>query len=293
MNDRQISRLFWGARVLLIAVLLYVAIAAIWTPSKPAPGLKPRAVSGDERASDRTEPLPNARQNMDYSVLVDSNIFGATSPSDRSADSSMPSSANAMPSAEALGLRLVGVVAGGPTTSRAIIEDANTRIASPYKIGDTVASATIGAIESDRILLTHNGRTKVLFLHAARVPKGPAESVVSDAADVSTPPSLAAAKPPSPPSARLGYVEDLFRTATIEPYIKDGHVQGLRISGLEQGPLAAAVGLRNGDIVQTVNGQSLDSKQKAFQVLQKARTQPAISIQLLRNGKARDLSFDL
>jgi general secretion pathway protein C len=88
-------------------------------------------------------------------------------------------------------------------------------------------------------------------------------------------------------------VEDLFRSATIEPYVKNGRTEGLRITGLEQSPLAAIVGLRNGDIVQTVNGQTLDSKQKAFQVLKKARTQSTINMQLLRNGKTKDLSLDL
>jgi len=53
------------------------------------------------------------------------------------------------------------------------------------------------------------------------------------------------------------------------------------------------LGLQNGDIVQMVNGQSLTNKQKAFQVLQKARSQPRLQIQLLRDGKAKELSFDL
>ena len=293
MNDRQTSRLFWGAKVLLIAVLLYAAIAAIWTPSAPAPRLKPRAVSGDERPIGQIKALPQARQNTDYSVLVDSNIFGATSPSPRPESPSMRSNAESLRSAEALGLRLVGVVAGGPTTSRAIIEDTNTRITGPYKIGDVVASATVATIESDRVFLTHNGQTKVLHLHTAQTPRSPSQPIATGAAEGTPSPSLATVKPPAPPSGRLGYVEDLFRTATIEPYVKNGRTEGLKITGLDQSPLAALVGLRDGDIVQTVNGQDLDSKQKAFQILKKARTQSKIDIHVLRNGKAKNLSFDL
>ena len=67
----------------------------------------------------------------------------------------------------------------------------------------------------------------------------------------------------------------------------------MKITGLDQSPLAALVGLRDGDVVQTVNGQDLDSKQKAFQILKKARTQSKIDIHVLRNGKAKNLSFDL
>ena len=83
----------------------------------------------------------------------------------------------------------------------------------------------------------------------------------------------------------------LFRQAIVEPYVEKGQTEGLRISGLEKIPDAALLGLRNGDIVQSVNGQSLTSKQKAFQVLQKARTQSQVSLQLSREGKITELSL--
>jgi type II secretory pathway component PulC len=67
----------------------------------------------------------------------------------------------------------------------------------------------------------------------------------------------------------------------------------LRITGLDQIPLAEAFGLKNGDIVQAVNGQQLTSKQKAFQILQKAKTQSKVNIRILRDGKSKDLSFNL
>ena len=99
--------------------------------------------------------------------------------------------------------------------------------------------------------------------------------------------------PSSAPSARLGYVENLFRKATIKPHVKEGRTEGLEITGLEETPLTKLFGLRKGDIVQTVNGQDLTSKQKAFEVLKKARSQSKVDLQLLRDGKTKDLSFDL
>lgn len=295
MNDRQISRLFWGAKALLIAALLYVAIGAIWRPAESGGGLKPKAVSGDERTSSRSELPPAPQPITDYETIIASSLFGV--PDQGTVSQTVPpaSATGPLRSAEALGLRLVGVVAGGPTTSRAIIEDMATQATCPYKTGDIIAAATIQSIESDRVILIHNGQSKVLYLQAGRAAKsqgpfGP-NDVRESQADV--PRTIEAVQQPSPPSVRLGYVEDLFRKATIEPYIKDGRTEGLKISGLEQSPLAAIVGLRNGDIVQAVNGQSLDSKQKAFQVLKKARSQSKISMQLLRNGKPKDLSLDL
>jgi len=88
-------------------------------------------------------------------------------------------------------------------------------------------------------------------------------------------------------------VDNVLRKATIEPYVRNGRPQGLKITGLEENPLTAMVGLRNGDVIQTVNGQTLTNKQKAFQVIQKAKSQSKLNIQLLRDGKAKELSLDL
>jgi type II secretory pathway component PulC len=88
-------------------------------------------------------------------------------------------------------------------------------------------------------------------------------------------------------------VAEVFRQATIEPYVKNYRTEGLTISGLEKIPMAERFGLQNGDVVQSINGQQLTSKQKAFQVLMKARTQSKVDIQLLRNGQRKGLSFDL
>jgi general secretion pathway protein C len=91
----------------------------------------------------------------------------------------------------------------------------------------------------------------------------------------------------------MGYVEDIFHKATIEPCVQENQTCGLRITGLENTPVAGLFGLRNGDVVERINGQDLTNKQKAFQVLQKARNQRTIHIELRRNGKAKSLSFDL
>jgi type II secretory pathway component PulC len=91
----------------------------------------------------------------------------------------------------------------------------------------------------------------------------------------------------------MGYVEDIFREAKIEKVVDEGKGTGLRITGLENTPVAELFGLRNGDVVETINGQKVTNKQKAFQVLQKARSQQVMNIELRREGKAKSLSFDL
>jgi len=294
MNDRQMPKLFWAIRALLVTILLYVAVAAVMTPSQLGVGLQPKAVSGDEHANDEVAMAPEPPVQADYSAIVRNDIF-AGPPQESETDSPLEAAAvvDAMPSAEELGLRLVGVIAGSPVASRAIIENTKTKMASPYKIGGAVGSAMIESIEPDRVVLLHAGQKLALHLYT-RAPAVAPNAASQSEAPPATMEKVTRVEPQArPPSARLGYVEELFRKATIKPYVRNGRTEGLEISGLEQTPLAKLFGLRNGDVVKTVNGQSLNSKQKAFQVLKKARTQPKISLELLRQGKTKELSFDL
>ncbi len=294
MNDRQMSKLLWAVKGSLVAALLYVAVEAIITPFQLDTGLKPKSVAGDERPPQEPPAEVPLKADPDYSVILDNDLF-AGQPQAQTVDgaAAQPATTVALPSAEKLGLTLRGIIAGSPITSRAIIEDAQSKTASPYKIGDRVASATIESIEPHQVILVHGGRRAALQLHSGTPPAsqspvpagGTPEPVVAR-------PSTSDVQQPQP-SVRLGYVEELFRKATIKPLIKDGKTEGLEITGLEETPLTKLFGLRNGDIVKTVNGQQLNSKQKAFQVLKKARAQSTIDLQLLRDGKAKELSFDL
>jgi len=286
MNDRQKSKLFWATKGSLGVGLLYVAVVAILGPSQPEIGIRPKAVSGNPRAEDAV-PAAQPPAPVDYSTIAENDLFAEPV---QQSPVEVPTEAVAvvetMPSAEQLGLKLIGAIAGGPTASRAIIEDTKTKTAGPYRIGSTVGSATIKSIEPDRVVLVHAGREFVLQLSAGTPIAAPKPAGRSH-------PSPTGPQTAPPPSARLGYVEELFREATIKPYVKDGRTEGLKITGLEQTPLAKLFGLRNGDIVKTVNGQNLTSQQKAFQVLKKARTQPKIDLELLRKGKTKTMSFDL
>jgi len=291
MNDRQMSRLLWAVKASLVAMLLYVAVEAVVTPFRLDAGLKPKAVSGNERRPVTTQTEPEQQSRPDYSVIAENDVFAGPGGSDSLLAGPAPSAT--LPSAEELGLKLVGIVAGSPTISRAIIENTETRVATPYRVGDRVASATIETIESDQVVLVHAGRRFALQKYVAASTAASNSTNEQQTSTANHPKPATESQDTQPPSARLGYVEELFRKATIEPHVENGRTKGLKITGLEQTPLANLFGLRNGDVVQTVNGQNLNSKQKAFQVLKKARTQSNISLQLLRDGKAKELSFDL
>ena len=302
MNEKRFTAILWMAKAALLVVLAGMAYEVATDHLRLGAFFDPGAARGQQEAADTQTAAPPSRSPSDYAAIIQRNLFteggDANTPHTTTTDAHA-AALESFASAEELGLRLVGTIAGGPTASRAIIQDTRSNAAGSYRIGDAIASATVETIQRDAVLLRYQGRPLVLRRHSG----GPnnagqkAQSGQQSAGDAGpkTPdgsqPSSAAGPAGSEPSRTS--IADLFRRVTIEPYGSNDRTEGLKITGLENFPMAQALGLQNGDIVQSVNGQQLTSKQKAFQVLMKARTQSKIDFQLLRDGKSKNLSFNL
>ena len=97
-------------------------------------------------------------------------------------------------------------------------------------------------------------------------------------------------------SSALNKAGEIYRTLSkvkVEPYYQSDKVTGLMIDGIEQGSIIEQAGIRNQDVINTVNNQKIDSYQKALQVFSKARNQKEIKVALLRGGEKKLLSYRL
>jgi len=111
----------------------------------------------------------------------------------------------------------------------------------------------------------------------------------SDAVRVSPPTKQA----PIKVQTKIKCIETILKKVIIEPHLVNGQTEGLRITGLERIPLASELLLSSGDIIRAINGQTLTSKQGAYKIFKRARTQPTIRIDLLRDGETKALLFKL
>jgi type II secretion system protein C len=232
----------------------------------------------------------------DYAAIFEKNIFGGSTVKFEPGGNMY----EAMPSAEEqLGLSLSGTIAGSRSVARAIIKDLKTNMFGLYKIGDTVGRATIEQIEKNSVILIHDSQRKVLKLYAKGTgPRSmgstqPNQPVVYKQ-EVSEIETNAPGEPEAKTLSRLGNIETVLKTATIEPNEAGGKVEGLKIMNLGNSQkIATELGLKDGDIIQAVNDQKLTNTQMAYQVLKKARSQSTITVKLIRDGKSETLSFPL
>lgn len=254
------------------------------------------AVGDQNTAVVKTESIPETPV-KDYSAIVEQDIF-RSSASALEVNESLQvdnTAASTWSSEEDLGIALLGTVAGSPEISRAIIKDIKTNALNVYKTGDTIVSASVESIEKDGIVLLYEGQRRKINLRTKESGKQgtviPEVTMAKNAAqEVKTQPA-AMSKPTF--ADKLRYAASMIPKANIEPHTIDGQVEGLRISGLEDIKGAEDLGLKNGDVIRAVNGQRLDSKQKAYQISRKARSQTAMNIELMRGNRIKAFSFSL
>ena len=298
-EERYLRKVFYVGKLALVSVLLFVVVRTVVTPQRAAEFFAPVSAGGAASASATEATNPPGTSVEDYSAIVEQNIFGLPVSSSTTNKSLMAGNTAGLQSAEEeLGLELVGTVAGSPVVSRAVIKELENSSLSVYRTGDTVAAADIESIEKDSVVLLHQGQRKVLNLSTRASERQQADNPQKPSPkDTRRRPAPVESGSPdnSQPSgaAKVEYTETILTEAVVEPYDVDGRVEGLRITGIEKVEAAKDLGLKNGDIIRAVNGRRLTSKQQAFQVLKKARSQPDISVELMRGDKIKTLSFSL
>ncbi len=284
-------------KLAMVLILGYVAVRAVTMSQQMHKVLAPKPALGSENtAAFKPASLPDTSV-QDYSAIVEQDIFGS-SVSALVADKPLQvdnSAGSTWSGEEQLGIALLGTVAGSPEISRAIIKDLKTNVLNVYKTGDTVVTAYVESIEKDGIVLLHQGQRRKINLRIKESGKQDTDNPEVTMAKNATQPVEAdpAAKSNPTFADKLRYAATMIPKTNMEPYTIDGQVEGLRITGLEDIKGAEDLGLKNGDVIRAVNGHRLDSKQKAYQISRKARSQAAMNIEFMRDNKTKAFSFPL
>lgn len=100
---------------------------------------------------------------------------------------------------------------------------------------------------------------------------------------------------------RKEFVNDLQINYTdlitkVKPrYVKDanGKVTGITANNISEIPLAKKLNLQDGDILQTINNERIDSEDKIIEVINKYRNASTFRLGIMRNGRSQVLTYHL
>jgi general secretion pathway protein C len=213
---------------------------------------------------------------LDLSALSNGHLFGAPPAPPPVTDANAPPTN--MP------LVLTGIMAStDPKNGLAIIGTTPTN-AKVYPVGERVpGNAQVHAIYPDRVLLDRNGIIEALLLPnkftggggaAALRPAGPS-ALDRMQRVISNEPSL---------------ISDVLRP---QPVFAEGKLRGYRVYPGRNARAFAALGLRNGDLVLSVNGTALDDPTRGNDIFSSLGNSDQAHVTVMRNGQQQDITLNM
>jgi general secretion pathway protein C len=281
-----------AANLLLLAAVAYLSSSIVGT------ALAAKIIPAPEVALSPPPPpieLEGAKPAVYYALIDKRDIFNSAKPEPTAAVVEAPVTTP-------LKLKLWGVaVHEHPDHSYSIIEDLGARKQGVYGINAAVpGGATVKTIEWDKVILSHNGKDEVLEL-ASKAP-------------LSAKPAPAAAAPaPSPPSgvgiqalsdteflvprtevdSALENMSQLFTQIRAVPHFEGGQSIGFRLFAIRRGSLFDKIGLKNGDIVTSINGSPMSDPSRAVSLLQELKDARNLEVDALRNQQPLQLKYTI
>ena len=249
---------------------------------------------------------PDVRKTLNYREVrkdvLKRNVFNS---SGELPDESDPTSNQNSPIAEfnvndkckksSLPLELVGIIySANPETALASVKEKGYSIADIYRAGDAVAGheqAVVYAVQPNRLVLNNSGVKECLEI---KVKKG---------RSFSSSPSPSEKKPvksDSDPADGLStvqlqssFVEEalgpgfakILESGRLVPYNRDGSMIGFKLIGVKAKSLWKKAGLNSGDVITSVNGESMAQPDKGFAFYESLQNEREIRVEYLKRGK--------
>ncbi|MDX8412144.1 MAG: PDZ domain-containing protein, partial [Mariprofundaceae bacterium] len=164
-----------------------------------------------------------------------------------------------------------------------------------YHVGDVILpGVTLSAVEAMRIVVMPSSG-----LEEIGVEEGVASGSVSRQRPVTIDRLLTQGTPIKQQVSRdmlEGELRDLGKLITqvrVAPHLENGKIVGFEISSIVPGSIFERIGLQNGDVIQSINGQSLTDPQQAMQMYQELRNASQLSVALLRKQQVRNIQYQI
>ena len=200
-----------------------------------------------------------------------------------------PPSAAPTPPPVPLSLSLIGTFVTTGEEPYAIIEDKKKANQDMFLIGQNLfGQAKLKAIFQDRVEIERNGGVEILKLDdiggasessgGGGVTSAGTDEFVVDEAEL---------------DKALENLPLLLTQARAVPYFKEGRAVGLRMFAIKTGSLYEKLGFKNGDILKTINGQSLGDISQALKLIETLKQERSIGVTLEREKQDHEFKYQI
>jgi type II secretion system protein C len=211
-----------------------------------------------------------------------------------------PTDPDAAPVLSSINAKLKGTtVFGDPKRSFATLSESGSRETVNYKIEDKIlGKARIYQIERNRIYFFNAGRREYLEIERPSVYSGTstsstpsrrrspsAKGITIDGNNI----TVTRAKV----DETMANMNKVLQDARMVPNYNNGVVDGFKVFGIKSDSIFQQLGLKNGDVINQINGTTVDGLEKALPMLQLLKTQDNFEIGITRRGSKQNLKINV
>ncbi|HZV81712.1 MAG TPA: type II secretion system protein GspC [Geobacteraceae bacterium] len=193
---------------------------------------------------------------------------------------------------------LLGTVIGSFRETYALIQKNSSKEERVFRLGDTVfGSGTLASVAKESVeILAGGSKVRIMTPTAAggqaRPPAattvgGPAQGMAAQVGAGSFIVDQRAL------NASLDNISQTMTDARLLPSMKDGKVEGFRVSEVKPQGIFGTIGIKNGDILLRINEFPIDSPEKAIQSFASLKGQNRIRLDLVRDGQPTTFNYDI
>jgi general secretion pathway protein C len=271
------SQLLPGWISLVLVVLLAWQLAQLVWLLVPAPA------AGDPIATPArvSSSVENGAGGADVAAISAAHIFGIAS-ADEAAPPPVPEELEDLRETRLSNLALKGTIAADPAElAVAIISDGGNK-EQVYTIGSPVTNgAKLHAVYADRVVLDENGVLTNLKLPKDFPEAAPRSTRRNTTASI-RPAATNSQSIQSVVAQNVSQLSDIIRPT---PYFVNGQQQGYRVYPGRNRAQFTALGLRPGDLIKDIDGQSLTDPTQAMKIFQTLGSSSEVSVTVERNGQ--------
>ncbi|HKJ70714.1 MAG TPA: type II secretion system protein GspC [Gammaproteobacteria bacterium] len=278
----------WAEAVLV--VVLAVALANLVWDVVPAPGSGGAPGPAGHRSGGGSAAAPEGQAAPSLSAAT-RRLFG-TAPTDKGT----AEEAGEPVRETRLNLTLKGVLALEGSDRKLALIGRGGKDEEVYRVGDTVQGAEIVRIESRRVILIRNGVTEALNLKARKLKGG---GGLLDTGGGSADPGIRRTGKHQRAVSRetlkrnLDNLPRLLQQAKAVPMQRNGQTVGFRVVNIQQGSVFQDLGVKEGDVIRSVNDTPIRSPKQALEAYRKLRSADAFRLDVLRDGQPVTLQYSV
>lgn len=221
-----------------------------------------------------------------FQVITERNLFGSL---EKAAEVVKEQEIDAL-EPTSLKIALLGTVTGDEQNAFAVIEETDKRKQGLYKVGDSVQNATVKVILREKVVLRVGTKDEILTMEESansrrernRGPLRPAEAAAGGTTITLNRKEI---------QESLKDINKLMSQIRIRPHFKDGQSDGLSVSRLKRGSVFSRLGLRNGDVVQKINGNPINSPDDVLGLYEKLKSGSHVSVEISRRGDLKNMNY--